>query len=25
VMIRSGRVDGGYDPRREGVVLTLPR
>jgi gamma-glutamyltranspeptidase/glutathione hydrolase len=25
VMIRNGRVDGGYDPRREGVVLTLPR
>jgi gamma-glutamyltranspeptidase/glutathione hydrolase len=25
VMIRDGRVDGGYDPRREGVVLTLPR
>jgi gamma-glutamyltranspeptidase/glutathione hydrolase len=21
VIIRSGRVDGGYDPRREGVVL----
>ena len=25
VMIRGGLVDGGYDPRREGVVLTLPR
>jgi gamma-glutamyltranspeptidase / glutathione hydrolase len=25
VLIRNGRVDGGYDPRREGVVLTLPR
>ena len=25
VMIRDGQVDGGYDPRREGVVLTLPR
>lgn len=25
VLIRDGRVDGGYDPRREGVVLTLPR
>ena len=25
VMIRNGRVDGGFDPRREGVVLTLPR
>ena len=25
VMIRNGQVDGGYDPRREGVVLTLPR
>ena len=24
VMIRNGRVDGGYDPRREGAVLTLP-
>ena len=24
VLIRDGRVDGGYDPRREGVVLTLP-
>ena len=24
VMIRNGRVDGGADPRREGVVLTLP-
>ncbi len=25
VLIRNGRVDGGFDPRREGVVLTLPR
>jgi gamma-glutamyltranspeptidase/glutathione hydrolase len=25
VLIRNGRVDGGADPRREGVVLTLPR
>ena len=25
VMIRDGKVDGGFDPRREGVVLTLPR
>ena len=24
VLVRDGRVDGGYDPRREGVVLTLP-
>jgi gamma-glutamyltranspeptidase/glutathione hydrolase len=24
VLIRDERVDGGYDPRREGVVLTLP-
>ena len=24
VLIRNGRVDGGYDPRREGVVLVLP-
>jgi gamma-glutamyltranspeptidase / glutathione hydrolase len=24
VMIRNGRVDGGFDPRREGVVLLLP-
>ena len=24
VLIRDGRVDGGFDPRREGVVLTLP-
>jgi len=24
VLIRNGRVDGGFDPRREGVVLTLP-
>ncbi|MGC6399851.1 gamma-glutamyltransferase family protein [Sphingomonas sp. FW199] len=24
VMIRKGRVDGGFDPRREGVVLVLP-
>ena len=25
VMIRNGRVDGGFDPRREGVVLLLAR
>ena len=25
VLIRDGRVDGGYDPRREGVVLILRR
>ena len=25
VMIRNGKIDGGADPRREGVVLTLPR
>ncbi len=25
VMIRNGRIDGGADPRREGVVLTVPR
>ena len=25
VLIRDGRVDGGFDPRREGRVLTLPR
>jgi gamma-glutamyltranspeptidase/glutathione hydrolase len=25
VLIRHGRIDGGADPRREGVVLTLPR
>jgi gamma-glutamyltranspeptidase/glutathione hydrolase len=25
VMIRGGKIDGGFDPRREGVVLTLPR
>jgi gamma-glutamyltranspeptidase / glutathione hydrolase len=25
VMVRGGRIDGGADPRREGVVLTLPR
>ena len=25
VLMRSGRVDGGYDPRREGVVLLLNR
>jgi len=25
VLIRNGRMDGGADPRREGVVLTLPR
>jgi gamma-glutamyltranspeptidase/glutathione hydrolase len=24
VLVRNGRIDGGYDPRREGVVLTLP-
>ena len=24
VLIRDGRIDGGYDPRREGVVLKLP-
>jgi gamma-glutamyltranspeptidase/glutathione hydrolase len=24
VLVRDGRVDGGFDPRREGVVLTLP-
>ncbi|HEX6218603.1 MAG TPA: gamma-glutamyltransferase family protein [Sphingomicrobium sp.] len=24
VIIRDGRVDGGFDPRREGVVLLLP-
>ena len=24
VIIRDGRIDGGADPRREGVVLTLP-
>ena len=24
VLIRDGKIDGGYDPRREGVVLTLP-
>ena len=24
VLIRNGRIDGGYDLRREGVVLTLP-
>jgi len=24
VLIREGRIDGGFDPRREGVVLTLP-
>ena len=24
VMIRNGRIDGGADPRREGVVLVLP-
>ena len=24
VLIREGRIDGGYDPRREGVVLVLP-
>lgn len=25
VLIRNGRIDGGADPRREGVVLVLPR
>jgi len=25
VLIRDGRIDGGADPRREGVVLTLPQ
>jgi gamma-glutamyltranspeptidase/glutathione hydrolase len=25
VIVRDGRIDGGADPRREGVVLTLPR
>jgi gamma-glutamyltranspeptidase/glutathione hydrolase len=25
VLIRDGRIDAGADPRREGVVLTLPR
>ena len=25
VLIRNGRIDGGADPRREGVVLTIPR
>jgi gamma-glutamyltranspeptidase/glutathione hydrolase len=25
VLIRDGRIDGAADPRREGVVLTLPR
>ena len=25
VLIRDGRIDGGFDPRREGRVLTLPR
>ena len=25
VLIRDGRVDGGFDPRREGIVLTLPK
>jgi gamma-glutamyltranspeptidase/glutathione hydrolase len=24
VLVRDGRVDGGFDPRREGVALTLP-
>lgn len=24
VLIRYGRIDGGFDPRREGVVLSLP-
>ena len=25
VMIRDGQIDGGFDPRREGVVRSLPR
>jgi gamma-glutamyltranspeptidase/glutathione hydrolase len=25
VLIRNGKIEGGADPRREGVVLTLPR
>jgi gamma-glutamyltranspeptidase/glutathione hydrolase len=25
VIVRNGRIDGAADPRREGVVLTLPR
>jgi gamma-glutamyltranspeptidase/glutathione hydrolase len=25
VLIRDGKIDGGADPRREGVVLTLKR
>ena len=25
VLIRGGTIDGGYDPRREGVVLTTGR
>jgi gamma-glutamyltranspeptidase/glutathione hydrolase len=25
VLIRDGQVDGGYDPRREGVILLLAR
>jgi gamma-glutamyltranspeptidase/glutathione hydrolase len=25
VLVRDGQVDGGYDPRREGVVLLLGR
>ena len=25
VLIRNGKIDGAADPRREGVVLTLPR
>jgi gamma-glutamyltranspeptidase/glutathione hydrolase len=25
VLIRNGRIDGAADPRREGVMLTLPR
>jgi len=24
VLMRNGKIDGGFDPRREGVVLTLP-
>jgi gamma-glutamyltranspeptidase/glutathione hydrolase len=25
VLVRNGKIDGGFDPRREGAVLTLPR
>ena len=25
VLLRDGKIDGGFDPRREGVVLILPR